>query len=51
LRYSDLDALMELYGFIRAVTAEQIKYRRSNDPGKRLHPHLVLIGGVDWKTR
>ncbi len=48
--FSDLDALLELHGFIRAVNPlNRIKCRTSNE----LRPdhyttHLVLIGGVDW---
>jgi hypothetical protein len=49
-RYSDLDALVELYGFIRAVNPlNKVKYRRSNDLRQDDYTtHLVLIGGVDW---
>jgi hypothetical protein len=49
LRYTDLDALVELYGFIYAVNPlNRVRYRtsdrlRQNDTTT----HLVLVGGVD----
>jgi hypothetical protein len=49
-RFADLDALIELYGHIRARNPDnQVKCRTSDE----LRPddftsHLVLIGGVDW---
>jgi hypothetical protein len=49
-RYSDVDALIEVYGYIRALNPNNnVKYRTSDE----LRPHdytahLVLIGGVDW---
>lgn len=49
-RYNDLDALVELYGFIRAVNPlNKVKYRTSDDLRQDDYTaHLVLIGGVDW---
>jgi hypothetical protein len=48
-RYSDLDALVELYGHIRAVNPlNKVKYRTSDDLRQDDYTtHLVLIGGVD----
>jgi hypothetical protein len=52
LQYSDLDALFELYGHLRAANpANQVNLRIAG----RLMPddyqsHLVLLGGVDWNT-
>jgi hypothetical protein len=48
--YSDLDALVELYGFIRAVNPlNKVKYRTSDELRQDDYTaHLVLIGGVDW---
>jgi transcriptional regulator with XRE-family HTH domain len=51
-RYADLDALLELYGHIRAVNpTSQVNIRTSSE----LEPddyttHLVMLGGVDWNT-
>jgi hypothetical protein len=51
-RYADLDALVELYGHIRAVNpTSQVNIRTSSE----LEPddyttHLVILGGVDWNT-
>ena len=48
--YADLDALIELYGHIRALNPRsQVNFRIASD----LEPddyttHLVLLGGVDW---
>lgn len=48
--YADLDALIELYGHIRAINPRsQVNFRIASD----LVPddyttHLVLLGGVDW---
>ncbi|MET0237742.1 MAG: helix-turn-helix transcriptional regulator [Kibdelosporangium sp.] len=48
--YADLDALIELYGHIRAVNpATQVHFKTAQE----LTPddytsHLVLLGGVDW---
>jgi transcriptional regulator with XRE-family HTH domain len=49
-RFADLDALIELHGYVRAVNPEnKVKYRTSNDMrGNDYTAHLVLIGGVDW---
>jgi len=49
-RFSDLDALVELHGFIRAVNPiNKIKFRTSDELRQDDYTsHLVLIGGVDW---
>ncbi|HKS44893.1 MAG TPA: helix-turn-helix transcriptional regulator [Amycolatopsis sp.] len=50
--YADLDALIELYGHIRAFNPPiQVNFRTAQD----LMPddyttHLVLLGGVDWNV-
>jgi len=39
--YNDLDALVELYGFIRAVNPlNKVKYRTSNDCGRMTTPRI-----------
>lgn len=49
-KYADLDALLELYGHVRAANpTSQVQIRIAAD----MHPgeyatHLVLLGGVDW---
>jgi hypothetical protein len=55
--YADLDALVELYGHVRAVnpTSEvhfhRISYRVSSEESKiDLATHVVLLGGVDWNA-
>lgn len=49
-RYSDLDALMELHGHIRAVNPNsQVSIRAAPDLAPDDYTsHLVLLGGVDW---
>jgi transcriptional regulator with XRE-family HTH domain len=50
--YADLDALIELYGHIRAFNPDaQVRFRTAQE----LVPddyttHLVLLGGVDWNV-
>jgi hypothetical protein len=50
--YADLDALIELYGHVRAVNpAVQVRFKTAPE----LMPddyttHLVLLGGVDWNV-
>jgi len=50
--YADLDALIELYGHIRAANpATQVRFKTALE----LEPddytsHLVLLGGVDWNV-
>lgn len=48
--YADLDALMELFGHIRAANPEVPVERRLADSLRTedLTTHLVLLGGVDW---
>lgn len=49
-RFSDLDAMVELHGFIRAVNPiNKVKFRMSDELRQDDYTaHLVLIGGVDW---
>lgn len=49
-RYTDLDALIELHGHIRAVNpATHVSIRAGNEvTADDLTTHLVLLGGVDW---
>jgi len=49
-RFADVDALIELYGYVRTVNPKnKVKYRTSNEMrGDDYTAHLVLIGGVDW---
>jgi transcriptional regulator with XRE-family HTH domain len=49
-RYSDLDALIELHGHIRAVNpASQVNIRAGDDVAEDdTTTHVVLLGGVDW---
>lgn len=49
-RFSDLDALLELHGFIWAVNPlNKVKCRTSDELRQDDYTtHLVLIGGVDW---
>jgi len=51
-RYADLDALIELFGYIRAVNPmNKVKYRKSDEiRADDYTAHLVLIGGVDWNA-
>lgn len=48
--YADLDALIELFGHIRAVNpANLVRFRRSSELVEDDYTtHLVLLGGVDW---
>jgi transcriptional regulator with XRE-family HTH domain len=52
LQYSDLDALFELHGHLRAANPTNLVIRRL--AGKlgpdEYHSHLVLLGGVDWNS-
>jgi hypothetical protein len=49
-RYADLDALVDLYGHIRAVNPKvQLHFKLSTDlVADDYTTHLVLLGGVDW---
>lgn len=49
-RFTDLDALVELFGHIRAVNPDlHVEYRSAGDVvSDDTHNHLVLLGGVDW---
>ncbi|MDU0294328.1 XRE family transcriptional regulator, partial [Saccharothrix longispora] len=48
--YADLDALIELYGHIRAVNPNsQVDFRTASSlTHDDYTTHLVLLGGVDW---
>lgn len=52
LNYSDLDALFELHGHVRATNPFSDVYLRM--PGKLVpddySSHLAVLGGVDWNT-
>jgi transcriptional regulator with XRE-family HTH domain len=52
MQYSDLDALFELHGHLRAANPANlvnlgIAGKLASDA---YHTHLVLLGGVDWNT-
>jgi hypothetical protein len=49
-RYSDLDALLELFGHLRATNpASPVGYRAADHLAADDYTgHLVLLGGVDW---
>lgn len=50
--YADLDALIELYGHIRAVNpATQVHFKTAPELSEDDYTsHLVLLGGVDWNS-
>lgn len=52
LQYSDLDALFELHGHLRAANpTNQVNLRVAGKLSPDdYHSHLVLLGGVDWNT-
>jgi hypothetical protein len=52
LQYSDLDALFELYGHLRAANPmNQVNLRVAGSlTPDDYQSHLVLLGGVDWNT-
>lgn len=52
LTYSDLDALFELYGHLRAANPGSHVYRRIANELKHddLQTHLAVLGGVDWNA-
>jgi hypothetical protein len=49
-RYADLDALLELHGYLRAANPDNpVEVRLATDLSARDYvEHLVLLGGVDW---
>ncbi|WP_326833924.1 helix-turn-helix transcriptional regulator [Amycolatopsis rhabdoformis] len=54
--YADPDALIELYGHIRACNpASNVSFRTTNSTSplrpKDYTAHLVLLGGVDWNPQ
>ncbi|GIJ50717.1 hypothetical protein Val02_76030 [Virgisporangium aliadipatigenens] len=51
-RFTDLDALIELHGHIRAVNpTSDVRIRLASElTADRITEHLVLLGGVDWNT-
>ncbi len=52
LKYSELDALLELYGHLRATNpANQVNLRIAGTlTSDDYSSHLVSLGGVDWNT-
>jgi transcriptional regulator with XRE-family HTH domain len=53
LRYSDLDALVELYGHVRATNPQskvrhRVARRSIGLPEDDLQSHLAVLGGRDW---
>jgi hypothetical protein len=50
--FADLDALIELYGYIRALnpTSEVVLRSASALSPNDYTTHLVVLGGVDWNT-
>lgn len=50
--YADLDALIELYGHLRATNPDsQVNFRTAPDLTQDDYTtHLVLLGGVDWNV-
>jgi transcriptional regulator with XRE-family HTH domain len=52
LAYSDLDALFELYGHLRAANpANQVNLRTADKLSRDDYTsHLITLGGVDWNT-
>jgi transcriptional regulator with XRE-family HTH domain len=51
-RFADLDALLELHGYLRAVNPDSpIEVRLAPDMSAGDYvAHLVLLGGVDWNV-
>jgi hypothetical protein len=51
-RYSDLDALIELFGHIRAANPKSpVRFRTAAElTADDYTTHLVLLGGVDWNV-
>lgn len=51
-KYADLDALLELFGHIRAMNpTNEVHVRTPTEMGADEYTgHLVLLGGVDWNT-
>jgi transcriptional regulator with XRE-family HTH domain len=50
LRYSELDALVELHGHLRAANPANLVYLRTGDElvSDDYTSHLALLGGIDW---
>ena len=51
-RYSDLDALIELFGHLRAANpASPVRFRTADQLSEDDYTgHLVALGGVDWNV-
>ena len=51
-RYSDLDALIELWGYLRAANpASRVQFRTADQlESDDYTGHLVSLGGVDWNV-
>jgi hypothetical protein len=50
--YADLDALIELYGHVRALNPERaVLHRLSSDVRQaELQNHVILLGGIGWNS-
>ncbi|MFD8498126.1 helix-turn-helix domain-containing protein [Amycolatopsis sp. NPDC059657] len=51
--YADPDALLELYGHVRALNpGADVRYRLASELGSADYPaiHLISLGGVDWNA-
>ena len=50
--YADLDALIELFGHLRALNPERaVLYRLSSDVHQaELQNHMILLGGIGWNS-
>jgi len=51
-RYADIDALIEMFGHIRALNPEMHVHHRLPDDVQQneLQNHLVLLGGIGWNS-
>ena len=51
-RYADLDALIEIFGHIRALNPERhVLHRLPSDVQQaELQNHLILLGGIAWNS-
>jgi hypothetical protein len=51
-RYADLDALIELWGYLRAANpTSPVQFRTADQLESDIYTgHLVLLGGVDWNV-
>ncbi|GAA3387000.1 helix-turn-helix domain-containing protein [Cryptosporangium minutisporangium] len=52
-RYADLDAMVELYGHLRAANPQNTRIRFRTASGMLQDDsasHLILLGGIDWNS-